>query len=116
MTTKKAQAKGILKYVPEPTSRDIYRISKDVGCSERTVWRALYELRGDRKEEAYIVRMLLGLYSILHEKYDKNEKPLTLKDEKLLDEIEAMLGVWSSMVKAGLGKKMVMPGRPRKVK
>ena len=43
--TKKDEAKSLLELMPQPTQEDVNKIAKKVGCSERTVYRALEDLR-----------------------------------------------------------------------
>ena len=43
--TKKDDAKSLLELMPTPTQEDVNKIAKKVGCSERTVYRALEDLR-----------------------------------------------------------------------
>jgi hypothetical protein len=43
--TKRDDALSLLELISDPTTEDVIRIATKVGCSERTVWRALKDSR-----------------------------------------------------------------------
>ena len=90
MPTKKERSKKLLKYIPEPSTIDIINIAEDVGCSERTVYRALKELRGNETAMSKHVKMIVGLYTMMALKFDSVEE-LTVKELRLIKEIESFL-------------------------
>lgn len=50
--TKKDEAKSLLELILDPTTDDVIKIAKKVGCSERTVWRALKESKLTNKSQS----------------------------------------------------------------
>lgn len=53
--TKKDSAKTLLELIPDPTSEDVVKIATQVGCSERTVYRALKDFRLTRNCQSDII-------------------------------------------------------------
>ena len=83
---------NILKWLPEYTTADLYRISKEVHCTTRTVYRALEKLKVDIKEESYHVKLIMRLHKLMTKKMAFKEEA-NMRDLELIDEVEELLGI-----------------------
>lgn len=80
----------MLKYIPEPSSFDIHNIAEDVRCCERTVYRALRELRTDREEESKQAKMINTLKSMIKVLYNFMETKMQVLEEPSVKEMETI--------------------------
>ncbi len=97
--TKRDQCKDRLKYISDPNRTDLRNIAKDVGCCERTAYRALKDLREPEPEEEEEecpqgvdrenVRLL---YNFMNKKMEITKEPNT-KELEAITAIEEELGL-----------------------
>ena len=95
MVSKVDKCKDYLDLLPEPSSLDILKVSKKVGCSERTAWEGYSRLKKERNKVSKIYRMMEDLVSkmikmrfIMSVRFEPRPS-LTYTDQKELDSIDA---------------------------
>lgn len=88
--TKKEACKKLLKYISDPSRFDLQNIAEDVGCCERTVYRALKELRGDRSIESKYVKTIKELEDSMKTLYNFMNKKMQPVEQPTKSEIETI--------------------------
>ena len=97
MVSKVNRCKDYLDLLPEPNSRDILRVAKKVGCSERTAWEGYSRLKKERDKVSKIYSTMMDLASkMIKMRYIMIRRfrllsALTYTETKTLDSIDATI-------------------------